>query len=161
MLKIQLVAENKTVQPELTVAESVWRPARSLMAIANQKHLEKKGEPVVSWETMHDIDESIGCGLDGSACFLLASEMEELMGDPFSLVDYGMTVDIKDGDMVFTYPTEMATAYFKDVDSGEFIATLEEEGIVGKRVYSWFRAKQNEVQEIVDFMKNCGGFTMP
>lgn len=161
MLKVRLLAENKTPQEDLVLGENYWRPARSLMAIANQKYLEKNGQPVVPFGHLEDIDENLGHGLDATSCRLLAEEMEKVLGDPFGLVDYGMTVDIEDGNVFYTYPTDMCTGYFEGVDDKHFYASLEDDDIVGKRVRSWFRTPEETMKEVICFLKVCGGFSMP
>jgi hypothetical protein len=162
MIKICLVANKESaLESELVMPERSWRPARSLMAIANQKHSERKGWPVVTFEELQDLDENLGHGLDEAACLLLANEMEALVDSPFELVDYGMTVDIEDGDMVYTYPTDMTTAYYEEIETGKFFSSLEDDDILGKRVRSWFRTTKAELQEVITFLKVCGGFAMP
>lgn len=160
MLKLRLVANNDTAG-ELVLEEKHWRPARSLMAIANQKFAEKKGDPVVMFGELKDIDENIGHGLDDAACYILSREMKEVAEDPFGLVDYGMTVDIEDGEMVYTYPTDMCYAHFEDSKTGKYYTSLESNDIVGKQVRSWFRTPKAKMDEIIDFMSACGGFSMP
>ena len=163
MMKLRLVAN----QPEpgtpedLVVNERNWRPARSLMAIANQKVLERSGLPVEWFDTMGDLDENVNRSIDDENCTMLAEEMEELMKDPFSVVDYGLSVDINDGEVAYTYPNQMCTAYFEDVDTGDFYENLDSPGILGKRVRSWFRTPEKELQKITAFLRSCGGFSMP
>lgn len=163
MMKLRLVAKNpeKGTPEELIVDEKHWRPARSLMAIANQKVLERSGSPVEWFETMGDIDENTNYGIDDANCTMLAEEMEYLMKDPFSVSDYGLSVDINDGEVAYTYPNQMCTAYFEDVDTGDFYESLESPGILGKRVRSWFRTPEQKMQEITTFLRTCGGFSMP
>ena len=128
-----------------------------------QKITERIGRLGESTEAykFEDIDENINHGLDDAACYLLAKEIKEVIKDPFGLVDYGMTVDIDDGDVVFTYPVDMCTAYFEEPDTGKFFSSLENPDIVGKRVRSWFRTTEEQLKEITNFLENCGGFTMP
>lgn len=161
MMKVRLVPENKTKMEELIVDEKSWRPARSLMAIANQKYLEQNGELITSFIELKDLDENIGHGLNDTQCKLLAAEMQKLLGDPFGLVDYGMTVDIVNGNTFYTYPTDMCTGYVEDVIIGSLFVSLDEDDIVGKRVRSWFRTSEAQMKEIIEFLQVSGGFTMP
>jgi len=164
MMKLKLVAikPEKGTREDLIVDEKYWRPARSLMAIANQKIFERSGQLVEWVETLGDLDENTGCGIESDGnCTVLAEEMEELMKDPFAISDYGMSVDIDDGEVAYTYPNTMCTAYLEDADTGEFYESLESPGILGKRVRSWFRTPEDKMQEIIAFMKSCGGFRMP
>jgi len=163
MMKLRLVATQpeKGTPTELIVDERKWRPARSLMAIANQKVLERSGLPVEWFENLGDLDENTGHSIDDANCTMLAEEMEELMKDPFSVSDYGLSVDIDDGEVSYTYPNTMCTAYFEDVDTGEFYENLDSPGILGKRVRSWFRTSEEKMQEIVAFLRSSGGFSMP
>jgi hypothetical protein len=163
MLKIRLVANNpdEGTPKELEIEEREWRPARSLMAIANQKVKEREGRPVIWFDSLENIDENVGGGIqDDDLCIALAKEMKELMSDPFEISDYGMSVDLDNGVAIYTYPVEMCTAFFEDED-GKFYETLESPGIVGKRVKSWFRTDENQMNKIVDFLLSCGGFSMP
>ena len=161
MIKMKLVAQNCESMQELIINENEWRPIRSLMAIANRRYLEREGDPIVLFEELQDIDENINHGLDESACLLFAREMESLIDDPFTLVDYGMTVDIKDGKEIYTYPLNMCTAYFEDINTGQFYESFDDNEIVGKQVHSWLRATKTEMLNVIVFLKVCGGFTMP
>jgi hypothetical protein len=162
MMKFRLVANNsKAIHPELVLSEKVWRPVRSLMAIANQRILEKKGSKVVEFEELQDLDHNAGYGLDNDCASTLAEEMELLIDDPFTIVDYGMTVDITGGEEFLTYPVHMATEYFEEVGTGKFYASLQDENIIGKRVQSHLRAQKSEVLEVINFMKLSDGFQMP
>lgn len=163
MMKFKLEAQNPTGPEELIVTERAWRPVRSLMAIANHSMIKSNGFAITEFEDLENLDVSVGNGLDAEICTKLAEEMERLLQDPFAIVDYGMTIDIKDGEEAYTYPTNMCTAYFEDVDTGDFYASLDDSDIVPNqtRIRSWFRATTEEMQEVIDFLKSCGGFMMP
>lgn len=163
MMKRELVATNPApnTKSELVITDKAWRPARSILAIANQKFAERDGSPLVPFEALEDIDDNVNAGLDESECRQLAEKTEELLGDPFALCEYGMTIDIVEGNAFYTYPTTMCTAYFEDVENEQFYSNLDEPGIVGRQVRSWFRLSEKEIKELINFMKSCGGFRIP
>ena len=162
-MKLRLVATNPApnTPADLVINERAWRPARSLMAIANQKVIEQLGSPAVLFENLEDIDDCTNHGLQGEECRQLASMMEKVLDDPFAICDYGMTTDIVNGETAYTYPTDMCTAYFEDVENGDFFENLDAPNIVGRRVRSWFRTTEPEMKGFINFLKTCDGFKMP
>jgi hypothetical protein len=163
MMQFRLVASAPAAdtQEDLVINERAWRPARSLMAIANQRYIERDGSPIVSFEELEDVDQNTGYGIPEAECRQLANMMEAILQDPFVMCDYGMTTDIEGGETAYTYPSDMCTAYLEDVETGAFYENLDVEGIVGRRVRSWFRISEEEMKGVIDFMKTCGGFVMP
>jgi hypothetical protein len=159
-LQLELVPNIKS-EKELTISEKEWRPIRSLIGIANRKYEEKNDCSIIGYDELRDLDENIGHGLDDSACICLAKEMEDILNDPFALVDYGMTIDIKNGKSFLTYPTKLCTSYFEDVETEKFYESLEDESIIGRRVQSFFRTSEPTLQNVISFFKKCGGFIMP
>ena len=161
MMKFRLVADNPEAE-EMVIDEKSWRPARSLMAIAARKMQEREGFEVVPFETLGDLDDNAGYGIeDGEVCRQLAEEMEAVLQDPFAICDYGMTTDVDGDGLAYTYPTNLCTAYFEDANTGDFFENLQSDGIVGRRVRSWFRITEEEMQKVIGFIKNSGGFAMP
>jgi len=163
MTQLRLVADHPAPnsKEDLIVNEQAWRPIRSLMAIANQKFVERDGSPLVRFDCLEDIDDNTNHGIDGDACYQMAEMMSNVLEDPFAICDYGMTVDISDGETTYTYPTNMCTAYFEDVENGKFFESLDSPGIVGRRVRSWFKTTEPEMQLVINFLRSCGGFKMP
>ena len=153
---------SSNISKRLEIIERKWRPARSIMAIANKKVYDDIGLYPIQFESMVDLDDNASYGITNpKACRALAKAIRTLLSDPFAIVDYGMTMDIDNGVSVYTYPTNMCTAYFEDVDSGELYETLNEPNIIGKRVRSWFRISEDEMSEVTKFIEESHGFHMP
>ena len=94
----------------MEITEWIWRPIRSFMAIANHRLGEKNGSLPVPYDYMENFDHNVGDRLSSpEACRYLAKEMIELINSPGSLDQYGMTVDLEDGEFVYTYPIHLCT----------------------------------------------------
>ncbi|TRZ48381.1 MAG: hypothetical protein D4S01_10400 [Dehalococcoidia bacterium] len=162
-MNFQLVASKPTADKykEIYVTEWAWRPIRSMLAIANHLNKQAGSELIVHPDKFRELDEVMGEGLNHSeACVLLGGRLKELMSDPSIVESYGMTVDLLDGEFVFTYPPQLCTSAMQHKESKNIINT-NVKAHEYDTVHSMLRASEKEISEVIDFLINCGGFLMP
>jgi hypothetical protein len=162
-MKFQLVASKPTSSKyeEIYVTEWAWRPICSMLAIANYLDFESKGMYIIHPDKFREIDDSMGEGINNdNACKMLGEKMKLLSSDPAIIESYGMTVDLIDGEFVFTYPPALCTSAMQHKESKNIINSEVKESQYDS-VCSMLRATEKDVSEVIDFLMNCGGFLIP
>jgi hypothetical protein len=162
-MKFQLVASKPTSDKykEIYVTEWAWRPICSMLAIANFLNIADTGLYIVHPDKFREIDDSMGEGInDNEACVALGEKLKLLSSDPSIIEDYGMTVDLIDGEFVFTYPPALCTSAMQHKESKNLINSAVKEHQYDT-VCSMLRATEKDVSEVMDFLLNCGGFLIP
>lgn len=158
-MDIYIQSKNSDVN-SMEISEWIWRPIRSLMAIANHRLGETYGSLPVPYDAMEDLDSNYGYGIsDPEVCRQLAREMINLVNTPGSIDQYGMTVDMEDGEFVFTYPVHMCTSAIEHRETKEIISDISKHK--PEELRSFFRADEPSVLQFVEFLKTCDGFGMP
>jgi len=161
-MNFTLVALNpeKGSTKAIEITEWLWRPVRSIMAIANHLLGEKYGGLPVEYDLMEDLDYNAGDYIqEGDICKQLAQEMKNLANDPSILEEYGMAVEMEDGAFVFTYPVDMCVSAIEHRGTGEVISNPED--FKKEQLRSCFRVKEKDLRGIINFFDTCGGFGMP
>lgn len=158
-MNFYIQSENTDIN-SMEITEWLWRPIRSFMAIANHRLGEKNGSLPVEYHRMEDYDYNAGFGIrDPEVCRHLAKEMIELINSPGSLDQYGMTVDLEDGEFVYTYPIHLCTSCIEHRETKEVVSDISK--YKPDELRSCFRVKESSLLQFVEFLKTCGGFGMP
>lgn len=157
---IEIQAENPEIgfPDSFEISERAWRPLRSLIAIAIKRYEERHPDQmIILFNLTARFDYHNYYELRDELCRGLAGLLKEIISDPFTIVDYGMTIDIQNGISYYTYPSTMCTAYLEDVETQKFYRTLYSPGVLGKTVRSWFKVSEEELERFIDFLLHCGG----
>jgi hypothetical protein len=64
-----------------------------------------------------------------------------------------------DGEFVFTFPPALCTSAMQHKSTKSIINCQSQ--VKNDEVCSMLRATESDVNEVIDFFNNCGGFNMP
>lgn len=133
-----------------------WKPILSMISIANHIYHKESNCLMLSYENIQQMSLDVGEGVsNGKICRILSKKLKELVDFPEKLEEYGVSVGLKDGQFVFSYPIRLCTEYIYKETGGCIYNT---EGIKEDELESHMSAKEEEVAEIIEFLDNCGGF---
>jgi len=162
MMKVSLDAldPEEGTDASISITEWLWRPVCSIMAIANHRQFEKTGSLPFRYDFFEDIDCNCGYYTEYiSSCKRISEEMIFLARSPEVLEEYGMTVELEDGEFIYTYPISMCTSAIEDRETEKIVVTPGDHKKDNLR--NVFRIKEKDLVSISKFIGSCGGFNMP
>jgi hypothetical protein len=140
--------------------EFVWHPLRSIWAIANHRIYEQTGSLPKRYDWFQDIETNHGhFETEEWKIQAWAQEMKNLKEQPEILSDYGISVEIKNGKWIYTYPVAMCTACLEHKETGELVSEKKDHD--PDDLISSFQATEEDLQQLINFVENSNGIMLP
>jgi len=144
----------------MEISEWRWRPARTILAIANQRIFEKTGILLIPYQDIPYLNFNYGYEIKNpEACSQIGENMLGLSQSMDVLTDYGMSVEIQNGQYIYSYPLVSCTSSL-ELKKGETMVDdkndYKEEDL---RSCHWI--PEDSLISIAKFIKDSGGIRMP
>jgi len=152
--------DSKHACKEIELSEWRWRPIRSILAIANHRIYLKTGKLPVKYSDIRNLDGNWGFRIeDPAACEALGKEMLFLSESIDILTEYGMNVDIKNGEYIYSYPLYSCTACLEQKEDEDLVKKDDE--YTEDDVRSCFWVPQEIFTITSEIIRDSGGIYLP
>ena len=153
-------SDSKHACIEIELTEWRWRPIRSILAIANHRIYEKTGKLPISYNDIRNLDGNWGFKIeDPAVCEALGKEILFLSESVDILSEYGINVDIKNGEYIYSYPLYSCTACLERKDDKEYIK--KDDKYSEDDVRSCFWVSQEILTITSEIIRDSGGIYLP
>jgi len=152
--------KSKHTYSEIGLSEWRWRPIRSILAIANHRIYERSENLPIPYNDIRKLDDNRGFKFeDPIACEALGIEMLFLSQSMDILTEYGMQVDIKNGEYQYSYPIYSCTACLEEKETKEVI--VEDDDYNEDDVRSCFWVSEEILTTVSEIIRDSGGIYLP
>ena len=153
-------SESKHTYKEIELPEWKWRPIRSILAIANHRIYKRTGRLPIEYSDIRKLDGNYGFKIeDPAVCEAIGKEMLFLSQSMDILSDYGISMDVENGEYIYSYPIYSCTACLEQRDTREYLMKEDEPDEINTRSCFW--VTEEILTTTSEIIRDSGGIYLP